>query len=491
MIDSMKETGKRNTVALGIGSKVNIAILATLIVGFGAVVAYFGISLITTRENLTRISLLQEADLLVASVENFMVPGEAPIAVAYFSDISVRSPVFSVALYRRGGEGAFSDDKTAIEVNRRIGTEKFPLHLDRRPVFPPPDGSAMGRGTSLPPQETIMEMDEARNGKTARIVNVYRPLVNLPKCVGCHGGDHTIRGVVRVSTDITQSVRAQQASIAISGAVFIFMVALVGAILARFMRSTVVSPVTAIGELCKNVTAGDFSGRVDYRAMDEIGVLARTVNEMTVGLRERFELGKYVSGSTITAIRGDQGSKRDHRVLLFSDIRGFTSFSESRDAETVVLSLNKALDLQARIVNSHKGDVDKFVGDEVVAVFSGPSAEERACLVALEIHRVMKESFKGAEHPLAVGIGIAAGQVIHGMIGSHTRADFTVIGDPVNTAARLCSAAKPGMTLVHAHAAKAVFDLVELSFKGPFGIALKGKKDKQVVYILGEGERHA
>ena len=490
MIYCMKKTGEKSEYQLGIGAKVNIAILATLIVGFGVVVSYFGASLISTRQTLVRQSLLDEADILVASVENFMIPGEAPIAVAFFDDIAVRSPIFSVALYRSNGESAFSDGRTAADVNKRIKVDKFPLELSRRPLFPPPDAAAMAQTTALPPMASINEQDVSRAEGTARMVNVYRPLVNLPKCVGCHGGDHTIRGVVRVSADITESVHAQQWSLGISGGIFILMVSVVGAILARFMGRTVVAPVTAIGELCRRVTQGDFSGSIAYTAQDEIGGLARTVNEMTEGLRERFELSKYVSGSTISAIRSNQEGKRDHRVLLFSDIRGFTAFSEKYPAEVVVQALNKALDAQSGIVKNYGGDVDKFVGDQVVAVFTGSSAEEQACRVALEIHRIMGTLYAGEDFSMEVGIGIASGKVIQGMIGSHTRADFTVIGDPVNIAARLCSAARAKMTIVHAVAAKGLVRHPEFSLDGPYGLALKGKKEKQPVYILSQGKNH-
>lgn len=478
---------KKKNGRAGIGAKVNAAILATLILGFGAVTGYFGWSLVATRQSLTQVSLQREADLLATSVVNFMLPGEAPIAVAFFNDVSQKNPEFEIALYRSDGSGAFSDEKTAASVNKRIGRERFPLQMSR-PRFPPPDAEALAPAIALPPTNTLKEdRVQKEDGREASVVSVYRPLINLPKCVGCHGGDHTIRGVVRVSTDVSAAVAAQRSSVMISAAVFIAMVALVGAGLARFMKRAVVAPVTEIGALCRRVASGDFAGEVEYRAADEIGELAQTVNEMALGLRERSELVKYVSGSTMSALRGDQKGKRERRTLLFSDVRGFTAFSERLPAEIVVEALNRLLDAQAKAVAAQGGDVDKFVGDQIVAVFSGENAEKRACAAAIGMHR--SAAGTAGEVPgghLSVGVGIAAGDVIHGMIGSSSRADFTVIGDAVNIAARLCSAAKPGMTIVHAGAAAALASETNVRFDGPYKIELKGKKEKQIVYLLRE-----
>lgn len=470
---------------IGIGAKVNVAILATLALGFGAVTGYFGWSLVATRQSLTRDSLEREADLLSTSVVNFMMPGEAPIAVAFFNDVTTRNPEFEIALYRRDGSAAFSDGATAADVNRRIGGNRFPLDM-ARPTFPAAERDAIAPALAMPPRNSLVEASAAKaDGRVARVVSVYRPLINLPKCVGCHGGDHTIRGVVRVSTDVTGTVEAQRATIGVSGAIFLAMVALVGAGLARFMKRAVVAPVTQIGALCSRVAAGDFGGGVDYRADDEIGELARTVDEMALGLRERFELAKYVSGSTLSALSGDQKGKRERRTLLFSDVRGFTAFSERLPAETVVEALNRLLDAQARAVALHGGDVDKFVGDQIVAVFSGAGAEERACRAALDMHRAAAGAAgAGPGGRLSVGAGIASGDVIHGMIGSSARADFTVIGDAVNIAARLCGAAKAGMTLVHANAARELGPDSVIALDGPYKLALKGKKEKQIVYVV-------
>ena len=488
----MRREGLENGRSIGIGTKVNAAILATLVLGFGAVTGYFGWSLVSTRQSLTRASLQREADLLATSIVNFMMPGEAPIAVAFFNDVTIRNPEFEIALYRRDGSGAFSDGTTAADVNRRIRRDRFPLEMDR-PRFTPADPGAFAPAVALPPSNSLMEASVRRpDGGQARVVSVYRPLVNLPKCVGCHGGDHTIRGVVRVSTDVSAAVTAQRASVGISGAVFLVMVALVGAGLSRFMRRAVVAPVTEIGKLCRRVAAGDFEGGVRYDSTDEIGELARTVNEMALGLRERSELSKYVSGSTLSALRGDQRGKRERRTLLFSDVRGFTAFSERLPAEIVVEALNRLLDAQARAVAAHGGDVDKFVGDQIVAVFSGLEAEKRACLAAADMHAAA--AAEAGDVPgghLSVGAGIASGDVIHGMIGSATRADYTVIGDAVNIAARLCGAAKPGMTLVHANAAAALAGDGEIRLDGPYKLELKGKKEKQIVYVIKEAGRGA
>jgi adenylate cyclase len=115
--------------------------------------------------------------------------------------------------------------------------------------------------------------------------------------------------------------------------------------------------------------------------------------------------------------------------------------------------LNSCLSLQAQRVKKFHGDVDKFVGDCVVALFQGEDMALNAIRCAVETHRVLQE----VNAPLRVGIGIVTGEVILGSIGSEDRLDYTVIGSNVNLCSRLCSQAGPGETLI----AESTYRLVE------------------------------
>ena len=113
--------------------------------------------------------------------------------------------------------------------------------------------------------------------------------------------------------------------------------------------------------------------------------------------------------------------------MLFCDIRGYTAFAERHDPEAVVEVLNLYFQHQADIVAKHHGDVDKFVGDQIVAVFQDEEMERNAVRCALEIQSATDEL--GREHPdwdLEVGIGINTGEVIMGAMGSKNRMDYTV-----------------------------------------------------------------
>jgi class 3 adenylate cyclase len=434
---------KRLPSRLQLAGRINLIVVSTLVTGLGLVAFFFAFSLISTRQSLSNDNLAREADILYASIENFMMPGEAPIAVRFFNDVQSIDASFTIALYRRDGVTAFSDNQTIETVNLNLGMPRFQLR----------QSGIVGSGTlaqpyfdsavRIPPESMFFRSEE-----DGRVLNrVYRPLLNLPKCAACHGGDHTIRGVIDVRTDVTALVAAQNLTIGASVGGFVFMVSLLAMVIGRFMRSVVVSPVQAIGQVCANVTAGNFSGRVTVTSRDEIGLLASTVNEMVRGLHERYELTKYVSAGTISSIGKGHETDRVDRTLLFTDVRGFTSYTEKHGAEAVVNVLNLLLESQSRIIASEGGDIDKFVGDEIVAVFSGDRAPERACTAAALIQRMAVA--RAAEFDgLAVGIGVASGMVIHGMVGSSQRADFTVIGDPVNIASRLCGMAKRGQTLV-------------------------------------------
>jgi len=468
-----------------LASRVNGAVLSILACGFALVAVLYAGSLARTREALVDAALRREADILYLSIESFMLPGEAPIAARFFDDVAALGSGAELALFRRNGVPAFSDDATIAEVNRNLKLARFSPR-GRRPVEPgrpaaPEDPARFALATSLPPETLFFSTSEG--GRSFK--RVYRPLVNLPKCTTCHGSDHTIRGVIGIRTDVSGEVRAQNLTVLASVGGLSALAMALAAIIGRLLRALVVGPVIAIGRLCGDVAAGDFSGRIDYHRDDEVGSLADTVNGMVKGLRERSELTKYVSLGTIDSLRSGQEPRRVERTLLFSDVRGFTAYTERHGPEAVLAVLNRLLDRQSGIIASHGGDIDKFVGDEVVAVFGGSDAPARACAAAAAIRAAALEE-SASYDGLRLGIGIATGRVVQGMVGSHRRADFTVLGDAVNVAARLCAAAEGGQILVCAKSAAALMPGAFI-LTGPLSLSLKGKARAQLVYVL-EGE---
>ena len=196
--------------------------------------------------------------------------------------------------------------------------------------------------------------------------------------------------------------------------------------------------------------AGDTAVQVAAESNDEVGMLSAAFNDLFEGLQEKLALLPYVSRLNAEAVQRSRtdpawlmGREQDVMVL-FADIRGFTSFAEERDAQALVRELNQLLSVQADVVISAGGDVDKFIGDAIMAVFldSTDTADQVFACARQLIGRVHSEITRQG-WPLALGIGIHRGQAVVGSIGSATRRDFTAIGHTTNLAARLCSQAGP------------------------------------------------
>jgi len=183
----------------------------------------------------------------------------------------------------------------------------------------------------------------------------------------------------------------------------------------------------------------------DYvNSRDEIKSLSGEINDMVTVIRGIIP---YISASTLKqAETGMVSSSQKELTFLFTDIRGFTSMCEGMAPNEVVTILNRYLDLEAEIILNNHGDIDKFVGDEVMAFFEGANKEENAARAAMQlVHAMDTESAQrhAAGMPVVrMGIGINTGTVVFGSVGARDRMDFTSIGDTVNLAARLEGANK-------------------------------------------------
>ena len=249
-------------------------------------------------------------------------------------------------------------------------------------------------------------------------------------------------------------------------------------------------PILKIGQAAIEVGQGNFQARVTgIKSRDEIGELAARINEMIGQINERFQLAKFVSHGTMDAIQGsDQdgvrlGGSRKRVAILFADIRGYTAFSESREPEVVVDVLNHYFANQGAAVARNNGDIDKFVGDQLMAIFQGPAMSADALRCAAEIQDIMEASAE--EHPdwqLDIGIGVDVGDVVVGAMGSPDRMDYTVLGDHVNLAARLCSAAAPKQTMISEGVYLEVNTDVPFRFTPLEPIRVKGKSAEIPVF---------
>jgi adenylate cyclase len=251
-------------------------------------------------------------------------------------------------------------------------------------------------------------------------------------------------------------------------------------------------PILRIGEAASEIAKGNLSHRVrGVASRDEIGDLATRFNDMIVQLNERFELQKFVSAGTMRAIQDSDartvhlGGERREMAVLFADIRGYTAFSENREPEEVVTVLNSYFQRLADIVTANHGDIDKYVGDQIMAVFAGANMSKHAVECAIGIMNAMNEMASQTSVDLKIGIGVNTGEVVVGAMGSTHRKDFTVLGDHVNLAARLCSAADPDQTLV----SRVVYDALPAKLRDAARalppISVKGKKAQIEIHAFG------
>jgi len=162
--------------------------------------------------------------------------------------------------------------------------------------------------------------------------------------------------------------------------------------------------------------------------------------DLVISLRRRLE--RLVSHKAVAAMRTGR-AERNHAELLevtlfYSDVRGFTGFAEQHTPNEVIGFLNRIIGLQVGIIEARGGDVDKMIGDAVLARFHGPERAIRAVAAAISV----QNAIKSAGLPHGVAIGLFDGPVVAGLIGAGDRLDYTVVGDSVNTAARLCGLAQ-------------------------------------------------
>lgn len=206
----------------------------------------------------------------------------------------------------------------------------------------------------------------------------------------------------------------------------------------------------------------------------------------------RAELARYVSPRIRTLVErqvsaGDAAEPAEAEVcILFSDIRGFTAMSRCIEPSRLFATLSSHLGAQVDCVYNHQGYVDKFGGDGLMAVFDGNTMATDACRCALEmIARVTDDPSTGA--PVPTAIGIHAGPVMIGNIGTGDHVDHTAIGENVNIAARLCGQAGSGDVIVSEMVRQRVGARADLAFGEPLVATIRGLSEPMTLYHLRPG----
>jgi adenylate cyclase len=210
---------------------------------------------------------------------------------------------------------------------------------------------------------------------------------------------------------------------------------------------------------------GDLDVLVEVDDGSEIGLLQAGFNEMVAGLREREQLrdlfgrqvGEEVARHALKNGVALGGEARDAAVL-FVDLQGSTAMAATRDPTEVVEFLNMFFAIVVEIVSAHGGWVNKFEGDAALCVWGAPLEDPDAASHALAAGRALRDRL--ASEGIEAGIGVSAGRVVAGNLGAAKRFEYTVIGDPVNEAARLTELAKtrPGRLLVSEQALRRAGD---------------------------------
>ena len=272
-------------------------------------------------------------------------------------------------------------------------------------------------------------------------------------------GNEKLIGYVKLGISTKEIVKVKNDTILlISIITLIFIV--IGIIISIFFSSFLTKQLKLLMEGVQRVSKGDLDVKVKRIVSDELGVLTDTFNEMVVNIREKemikMAFTRYVSKQVAEKVFEDPDAflnrlkgERMHVSVMFADIMGFTTMSEKMSPEDVVNILNTYLSQMTDSVFRFDGTLDKFIGDCVMAVFGAPMYLENPSLNAVKsaidiqkaVNKLNLQRRSNGLDAINVGIGINTGTAVVGNIGSSQRLDYTVIGDNVNLASRLQSAA--------------------------------------------------
>ncbi len=236
-------------------------------------------------------------------------------------------------------------------------------------------------------------------------------------------------------------------SIVVCSVVLVF-----GFLLTALNARSVVGPLLALRDAMEAVQSGDLDTDVVVYDGTELGQLQSGFNDMVAGLREREQIrdlfGRHV-GQEVAAAAAALGAGQielggEARVcsVLFVDLVGSTTYATQHGPTEVVEVLNRFFGVVVDEVDRHYGLVNKFIGDAVLAIFGAPVELEEHASAALSAARAMAARLAVEVPEVGAGIGVATGQVVAGNVGHEQRFEYTVIGDAVNSAARLTDLSK-------------------------------------------------
>ncbi len=333
------------------------------------------------------------------------------------------------------------------------------------------------------------------NDRTARVFDLLDD-PSKPRIIVTHpttGKPYV--GVMRWQPESDPGRRLLAFAALLTGYSLLVLLAITLVTIASFTR-----PIVSFVEATAHVEAENYQIRVAIASGDELEEIAQSFTGMVEGLRERERMARYVSDDVVTAVQNDEpdraavAGRRTTVTVLFSHIRGFSTLTATHDPQEILRLLNIYFTQMGVQIRRQRGVIDKFIGDAIMAVFHEQPdlapASERAARAAL----AMKTSLAGLNRfrearnsfTITTGIGINAGPVIHGRVGSHQgRLDFTVIGDTVNLAARLESQSGRATTtgiLIAATVRNALPGGASVNAVG--AIPIKGKAEPVAVFEL-------
>lgn len=215
----------------------------------------------------------------------------------------------------------------------------------------------------------------------------------------------------------------------------------------------IIFPIRIMSEDMKKVQSSGFQIQTPVFTVDEFGLLSTGFNEMVEGLKEK-EVIKSTFGKVVDPVIRDTllsreaapGGKSEYGVVLFSDIRKFTSLAEKTEPDELIRILNTYFEKMTEAVAHQSGLINKFIGDAILAIFNTPvpidNPEGKALQSAVQMIRELNKLNQENNWNLKAGVGIHSGDLIAGTVGSTERMEYTVIGDVVNTASRIESVTK-------------------------------------------------